>query len=62
LAPACFQNLGLIEIRMILDLIANQRFRTERRRLLDQCDSEVRHADVTRHAEPPDVGKSAQSL
>jgi hypothetical protein len=47
---------------MILDLIAHQRFRTGRDRLLDQRYREVRDADVAGHAELFDVSQSAHRL
>jgi hypothetical protein len=45
---AGFLHLGLVEIGMILDLVADQRFRTYRHRRLDQGDGEIGHADMPR--------------
>ncbi len=52
----------LVEIRMILDLIADQRRGTFCHSLLDQPHREIRHADVPRQTEFLGLYKPAQRL
>ena len=51
-AAAGFPDLGLVEIGMVFDLIAHQRFRTGGRSLVNQRDGKIRNADMSGHAEP----------
>ena len=47
-ARAGLPHLGLVEIGMVFDLVAHQRLRTRRHRLLDQGHGEIGHADMAR--------------
>src|SRR5205807_3812203 len=59
---AGLSHLGLVEIGMVIDLIAYERFRTFGNRLLDQRHREIRHADMPGQAELLGMRQRAQRL